>query len=163
MKLSATRRPPGCFRPSDRFSGWVSSISCFFHEIEMKTARYSATMNVPSKEYAVKVGDLQWVRISPGESVARPEATKWPTSRGKFQTLLKSGRFVSNTRRSAPVLENPVNPPIDDPSMDAVSESHTNFGTRFPRRKLMPYLRILVATADVPPEADLVSQKPNLC
>ncbi len=27
-------------------------------------------------EYAVKVGDLQWVRILSGQSVARPEATR---------------------------------------------------------------------------------------
>jgi hypothetical protein len=27
-------------------------------------------------QYAVKVGDLQWVRISPGQSVARPEAIR---------------------------------------------------------------------------------------
>ena len=27
-------------------------------------------------QYAVKVGDLQWVRIPPGQSVARPEATR---------------------------------------------------------------------------------------
>ena len=31
---------------------------------------------VPKKEYAVKVGDFQWVRIPPGQSVARPEATR---------------------------------------------------------------------------------------
>ena len=28
------------------------------------------------KEYAVKVGDFQWVRIPPGQSVAQPEATR---------------------------------------------------------------------------------------
>jgi hypothetical protein len=27
-------------------------------------------------QYAVKVGDLQWVRILSGQSVARPEATR---------------------------------------------------------------------------------------
>ena len=31
---------------------------------------------MPKTEYAVKVGDLQWVRIPPGQSVARPEATR---------------------------------------------------------------------------------------
>jgi hypothetical protein len=31
---------------------------------------------VPETQYAVKVGDFQWVRIPPGQSVARPEATK---------------------------------------------------------------------------------------
>ena len=31
---------------------------------------------VPTTQYAVKVGDLQWVRIPPGQSVARPEATR---------------------------------------------------------------------------------------
>jgi hypothetical protein len=31
---------------------------------------------VPKTQYAVKVGDLQWVRIPPGQSVARPEATR---------------------------------------------------------------------------------------
>ena len=30
----------------------------------------------PGILYAVKVGDLQWVRIPPGQSVARPEATR---------------------------------------------------------------------------------------
>ena len=29
-----------------------------------------------ANQYAVKVGDLQWVRIPPGQSVARPEATR---------------------------------------------------------------------------------------
>jgi len=33
-------------------------------------------IGVPEKEYAVKVGDLQRVRITPGQSVARPEATR---------------------------------------------------------------------------------------
>ncbi len=47
--------------------------------------------------------------------------------------------------------------------MDAVSESHTNFGARFPRQKLMPYLRFLVATDDASPVADLVSQKLKVC
>ncbi len=32
--------------------------------------------DVPKYEYAVKVGDFQWVRIPPGQSVARPEATR---------------------------------------------------------------------------------------
>jgi len=32
--------------------------------------------NVPSTQYAVKVGDFQWVRIPPGQSIARPEATR---------------------------------------------------------------------------------------
>ncbi len=31
---------------------------------------------MPRNEYAVKVGDLQWVRIPPGQLVARPEATR---------------------------------------------------------------------------------------
>ena len=35
-----------------------------------------AISDVPEYEYAVKVGDLQWVRIPPGQSVARPEATR---------------------------------------------------------------------------------------
>ena len=33
---------------------------------------------VPKIEYAVKVGDLQWVRIPSGQSVARPEAIRAP-------------------------------------------------------------------------------------
>ena len=33
-------------------------------------------IKVPTTQYAVKVGDLQWVRIPPGQSVARPEATR---------------------------------------------------------------------------------------
>ena len=32
--------------------------------------------DAPNIEYAVKVGDFQWVRIPPGQSVARPEATR---------------------------------------------------------------------------------------
>ena len=35
-----------------------------------------ADYGIPKNEYAVKVGDLQWVRIPPGQSVARPEATR---------------------------------------------------------------------------------------
>jgi len=31
---------------------------------------------VPENQYAVKVGDLQWVRIPPGQWVARPEASR---------------------------------------------------------------------------------------
>jgi len=31
---------------------------------------------VSKKEYAVKVGDFQWVRNPPGQSVARPEAIR---------------------------------------------------------------------------------------
>ena len=31
---------------------------------------------VPNCQYAVKVDDLQWVRIPPGQSVARPVATR---------------------------------------------------------------------------------------
>ena len=31
---------------------------------------------MPTNQYAVQVGDLQWVRIPPGKSVARPEATR---------------------------------------------------------------------------------------
>ncbi len=32
--------------------------------------------DVPNSEYAVKVDDFQWVRIPPGQSVARPEAIR---------------------------------------------------------------------------------------
>jgi hypothetical protein len=32
--------------------------------------------DVPLYQYAVKVGDFQWVRIPPGQSVARPEAIR---------------------------------------------------------------------------------------
>jgi hypothetical protein len=45
--------------------------------------------------------------------------------------------------------------------MDAVSESHTYFGTRFPRQKLMPYLRILIATNDGPPAAIRYAKNPT--
>ena len=31
---------------------------------------------ISSTQYAVQVGDLQWVRIPSGQSVARPEATR---------------------------------------------------------------------------------------
>ena len=34
------------------------------------------SLRVSETQYAVKVGDLQWVRIPPGQSVARPEATR---------------------------------------------------------------------------------------
>ena len=34
------------------------------------------SQGVPETQYAVKVGDFQWVRIPPGQSVARPEATR---------------------------------------------------------------------------------------
>ena len=64
-------------------------------------------------------------------------------------------QFVSRTQTS---VSHAINRPIFDPSMDAVSESHTNFGTRFPRQKLMPYLRILVATTVAPPLVDFVRQ-----
>ena len=33
---------------------------------------------MPSIEYAVKVGDFQWVQIPPDQSVARPEAIRAP-------------------------------------------------------------------------------------
>ena len=39
-------------------------------------AKQVMDQDVPQYEYAVKVGDLQWVRIPPGQSVARPEATR---------------------------------------------------------------------------------------
>jgi len=45
---------------------------------------------------------------------------------------------------------------ISDPSMDAVSESHTNFGKRFQRQKLIPFSRIVPAAAAAPEAADLV-------
>ena len=38
--------------------------------------RRRVASRVPATQYAVKVGDLQWVRIPPGQSVARPEATR---------------------------------------------------------------------------------------
>jgi hypothetical protein len=51
--------------------------------------------------------------------------------------------------------------PIFEPSMGAVSETHTNFGTQFPRQKLMPYLRFLVATSVAPPAAIRYAKNPT--
>ena len=44
------------------------------HRIHYHSVRHAGRRGDP--EYAVKVGDLQWVRIPPGQSVARPEATR---------------------------------------------------------------------------------------
>ena len=38
--------------------------------------RFRGAVAVPESQYAVQVGDLQWVRIPSGQLVARPEATR---------------------------------------------------------------------------------------
>ena len=37
---------------------------------------FGTLQNASETRYAVQVGDLQWVRIPSGQSVARPEATR---------------------------------------------------------------------------------------
>ena len=44
--------------------------------LEFVSSNVWATWDTSKNQYAVKVGDLQWVRIPPGQSVARPEATR---------------------------------------------------------------------------------------
>jgi hypothetical protein len=46
-----------------------------------------------SNQYAVKVGDLQWVRIPPGQSVARPDVTR--AAQGRDWSSLKTRQRVT--------------------------------------------------------------------
>jgi len=89
-----------------------------------------------SNQYAVKVGDLQWVRIPPGQSVARPEATraaKW----GKSHLPIR-------------IVARPVKRPFDDlrgdlivpaPSASTCPRSPYVFDASWAHQILIPLIR----------------------
>ncbi len=79
------------------------------------------------------------IRVSP----IRGELCQVPVRPWDFLTISKTDPFL--TRR-----------------WTLCRKLHTYFGTRFPRQKLIPYLRIVPAASETSEAADSVSQKTNL-
>src|SRR5439155_17772349 len=65
-------------------------------------------LKVPSTQYAVKVGDLQWVRIPSGHSIARPEAIRAMKDKAASIKTRQRVRLVSKgpVLRRAAILNN---------------------------------------------------------
>jgi len=56
---------------------WANAINAIHGKGKCRACHgYQMTVPVLNNVYAVKVGDFQRVRIPPGQSVARPEATR---------------------------------------------------------------------------------------
>ena len=61
-------------------------------------------------EYAVKVGDLQWVRIPLGQLVARPEATRLRLTRKDRRSIARGRRIplAARLREGPRLCQKPV-------------------------------------------------------